>query len=46
MDDPSEMPAGPLDETDLRAITALLERALTVLRQDLRKPPAHPLLNG
>ncbi len=33
MDDPSEMLAGPLDETDLRAVTALLE--LAVLRQDL-----------
>ena len=46
MDNTPGMPFSPLDETDRRAVTALLELALTVLRQDLRKPPAHPLLNG
>ncbi len=44
MDNTPGMPAGSLDETDLCAVTALLELALTVLRQDLRKPPAHPLV--
>ena len=35
MDNTPGMPAGSLDETDLCAVTALLELALTVLRQDL-----------
>ena len=43
MDNTPGMPVGPLDETARRAVTALLELALTLLRQDLRKPPAHPL---
>ncbi len=42
MDNTPGMPVGSLDETDRRAVTALLE--LAVLRQDLRKPPAHPLV--